>query len=107
MLNMFVLIQRDVLLVVRQAGGRTFARIGGIWLDTALTAASRVLLVTRGSAAAEHVLDSKGRRQAAFALGRSVVIAVGPRAAVSLDDVGIEDPKDKRLAPLLPKKPSR
>jgi len=73
--------------VVRKVGKRTFARIGGIWFDTALTGSSRIALVKRGSPAATRLLAARADMKAWFQLGKSVVVAVAANLAVSIDTV--------------------
>lgn len=88
--------------VVRKVGKRSFARIGGIWLDTALTKRSQVRLVCRDEAAADALLKARSDLKPCFALGLSVIVALDGRQAVSLDDVGLKDAADPKLRPLLP-----
>jgi len=75
---------------VRGVAGRTLARIGGVWFDTALTKRSRVVPLRWGSAAAAAVQATPAAGQW-FALGWHVVVAAGEERAVCLTAAGLED----------------
>ena len=93
---------------IRKVGRRVFARIGGIWFDTALSASSKVRLIARGSPAAAAVVTAEPSLKGCFALGRCVIVAVGAETAVCLDERGIAeagDPALKTIIEALSKRP--
>jgi hypothetical protein len=86
---------------VKRAGGRTFARIAGVWLDTALTAEEEVCLIALGSPGAEAVLKARPGLKACFALGQCVVVRAAPGLAVSMSLLGADDANDPGVAKIL------
>ena len=87
---------------VRKVGKRVFARIGGIWFDTALTAKSQVTLIRRDSPAARAFQSARPETKPALALGRSVILVIDETRAVSLDQIGITRSDSADLKKLLP-----
>jgi len=84
-----------------EAGGRKFARIGGVFFETSLTGRCRIHLIARGGGAKAALLGADPSLEACFALGPIVIVRAGERAAVSLDAFGITEADDKRLKALL------
>ena len=74
---------------IAEAGGRRFARIGGIWFDLSLTRAARVYLVERATEANAALLETAPDLRACFRLGKSVVVRAGAKTAVTLDELGL------------------
>ncbi len=87
--------------ITRKVGTRTFARIGGVWFDTALTKTDRIRLVAQASPAAQALRDARPELKPCFALGAWVIVSLGGGLAVSLDEVGLADPKNPRFRALL------
>ena len=87
---------------VAKAGGRVFARIGGTWFDTSLTARMQVTVLKRGGAASATVLRSRGELKGMLALGPSVVIALDDTRAVCFASVGLDKADAEVLGRLIP-----
>ncbi|HET6428742.1 MAG TPA: VIT and VWA domain-containing protein [Phycisphaerae bacterium] len=86
---------------VRKAGGRTFARIGGVWLDTSLTGADRIRVVRRESPAAEVLLRDRAKLAECFQLGPFVAVRAAEGVAVTLAPYGMAKAEDKELAAVI------
>lgn len=86
---------------VAQAGGRTFARIGGVWLETSLAAADRIRGVRGQTPAAEALLRGRAKLAECFRLGAFVAVRAGEGVAVTLAPYGIAKAEDEELAAVI------
>ncbi len=87
--------------VLVQEGERLLARVGGIWLDTAMTKATRVRLVQQNTKAAGALLAALGEGAKVFRLGSSVVLSLNDTTAVALDWIGESDPDSQGMQAIL------
>ncbi|HOF17409.1 MAG TPA: VIT domain-containing protein [Phycisphaerae bacterium] len=91
-----------------EAGGRQFASVGGIWIDTWLGASARVCTIVPDSPAAAALLQAAPQWKECFGLGSSVVVAVGGELGVCMGPFGAQEANDPvviRILNALPPRP--
>jgi len=81
--------------LTRKTAGRLFARIGGIWLDTALTGKTKIHPILRRSSAEDALLAAGAHLKEILQADSYTIVAVDRTAGICLDDIGIA----KRDAP--------
>lgn len=81
--------------VVRPGGGRTFARIGGVWFDTSLSPQATIALIAPRSSAAASLARQCPQAKPCFAVGPYVIVAApDAKTALCLDPAGVVDAED-------------
>jgi hypothetical protein len=85
----------------RTVGKATYARIGGVWLDTQLEAGALLIAIEPESLAGALVIPFLPIGDEIDTFGPLVIHAINGQSGYAMESGGLSDAKDTRFAPLL------
>jgi hypothetical protein len=87
---------------LRLVAGRAFLRVGGVWIDQALSKQHQVLAVRYGSAAYFRLVEMRPDLAKCLALGDQLIVVLSDTLAIRVGDAGLETLSDADAARLKP-----